>query len=102
MPAIARVFPAGARAAARLADLAAEDEAVLEAAAIKCLPALVLQRSGQPRIVDIDRIRLAELPAALARRALRMLMAEVAPAPPPTTPGGLGKPTGEESRSAKR
>lgn len=27
--------------------------------------------------------------------------AEVAPAPPPTTPGGPGKPTGEESRSAR-
>jgi tRNA(Ile)-lysidine synthase len=76
MPVINRVAPGGLVALARLADLAADDEVVLEKQATEWLPKLVLRRAGG---TAINAGALRALPPAIARRVIRAVLAEVAP-----------------------
>jgi tRNA(Ile)-lysidine synthase len=77
LPVIERVAPGGLVALARLADLSADDEAVLEGRAIELLPKIVSTRAGG---VQVSTGALAGLPAAIARRIVRAVVTEVAPA----------------------
>jgi len=79
MPVLETIAPAGVRALARLAALAKDDESVLMEAAIKNRSALVLS-SGEAGRVDVDAGALSLLAPPLARRLIRALAAEVAPA----------------------
>jgi len=76
MPVIRRVVPGGVLSLARVADLAADDEAVLEAQAAEWLPRIVLRRTGG---VAVNAGALQALPPAIARRVIRAVIAEVAP-----------------------
>jgi len=81
MPVIARLSPSAVDALARLASLAADDEAFLEARAIEAMTSLVLSRGGDesaPAVLDAT--ALASLPPALARRVIRAAAAGLAPA----------------------
>ena len=76
MPVIRRVAPGGLLALARLADMAADDEAVLEGQATEYLPRIALRRAGG-MAVNSGAIR--ALPPAIARRVIRAIVADVAP-----------------------
>jgi len=76
LPVIERIAPGGVAALTRLADLAADDEAVLESQATEWLSKLVSKKGG---LVQVDAAALAALPAAIGRRVARALAAEVAP-----------------------
>lgn len=76
MPVVRRVAPGGVLALARLADHAADDEAVLEAQAAEWLPRIILRRFGG---VAVNAGALQALPAAISRRVIRAVIAEVAP-----------------------
>jgi tRNA(Ile)-lysidine synthase len=76
MPAVVRIAPGGVRALARLADLAADDEAALEGRAIELLPAIVSIRAGG---VQVSTEGLAALPPAIARRVVRAAVRQAAP-----------------------
>ncbi|HUF48273.1 MAG TPA: tRNA lysidine(34) synthetase TilS, partial [Vicinamibacterales bacterium] len=76
VPVVERVAPGGIAALARLADLAADDEAVFEARVVQILPAIARYEAGG---VQLNEAALADLPAALCRRVLRAAMCQVAP-----------------------
>jgi len=78
LPVVLRVAPGADRALARLARLAAEDEAWLTGAAIENRAAVVLSDKG--RVRELDAVELGTLPPALSRRLVRELAAEVRPA----------------------
>ena len=83
MPVISRLAPAGARALARAASLARDDEEFLQQRAIEAGRSLVLSRrdaSGNGPGVRIDCAAFAALPAALSRRVARDLLLGVRPA----------------------
>lgn len=80
MPVVEDIAPGAVRALARLAALAHDDEAVLMQEAIKHRPALVLSDEELRGRIDIDAAALSLMPAALARRLVRTLAADVAPA----------------------
>ena len=78
----AEYSPALHRHLLRLADLAAEDTALLNACALELLRAA----DSPPRItasLRLSRAVLTEAPRALARRALRLAMQSLQPGPPP-------------------
>jgi len=82
MPAIARIAPAGARALARLAALARDDEDFLQESAIKASRSLVLsgEEEGSSAPLRIDCRALAGLPPAVGRRVARELLSSLQPA----------------------
>jgi tRNA(Ile)-lysidine synthase len=78
MPVLSSIAPGGVRALARLAALAQDDEEALTAAAIEFDDSLVLsKRAGGS--VEVDAVMLRLIPAALARRLIRSLAADLAP-----------------------
>ena len=77
IPHLGRLAPGGLVAVARFADLAADDEAALEALAIEMVPALVL--SKEVAAFRIDAAALARTPPALARRVVRRVVAMLDP-----------------------
>jgi tRNA(Ile)-lysidine synthase len=77
MPVIERLSPSAVPALARLASLAADDEAFLEARAIESTGFVVLSRDGAA--TELDAAALAGLPAALGRRVVRAVAAALAP-----------------------
>jgi len=82
MPVISRLAPAGARALARVASLARDDEEFLQERAIEAGRSLVLSRrdaSGKSPGVRIDCAAFAALPAALSRRVARDLLLGLRP-----------------------
>jgi len=78
MPVVRRVAPGADRALARLARLAADDEAWLTRAAIENRVAVVLSDKG--RVRELDAVELGTLAPALSRRLIRELAAEITPA----------------------
>ncbi len=76
LPVIEQVAPGGIAALVRLADLAADDEAVLESLATEWLAKLVSTEDG---LAEVDAAALAALPAALGRRVVRAMASGVAP-----------------------
>jgi tRNA(Ile)-lysidine synthase len=82
LPVLTSVAPGGARALARLAALAHDDEMFLMEAAIKNLPALVVSEEGADVDVSeakLDSKGLSLLPVAVGRRVIRAMAAQVAP-----------------------
>jgi tRNA(Ile)-lysidine synthase len=79
MPVIRDLAPGAVRALARLAALAADDEAVLMEAASRSVPALVLSQEEPASRIEVDATALSLLAPAIARRVVRTLAADVAP-----------------------
>jgi tRNA(Ile)-lysidine synthase len=82
LPVLTSVAPGGARALARLAALAHDDEMFLMAAAIKSLPALVVSEEGTDADAGeakLDWKGLTLLPPAVSRRVVRAMAVRVAP-----------------------
>jgi tRNA(Ile)-lysidine synthase len=79
LPVVRDIAPSAVRALARLARLASDDEAFLEAAANEKRETLVLSNSGRPGALTIDSAGLAAVPPALSSRLVRRLAADVAP-----------------------
>jgi tRNA(Ile)-lysidine synthase len=77
IPVIRDIAPGGIAALARLASLAAADEAYLEAHVSEVAPSVVLTTEGG---VQLDTGRLAAQPAAIGRRLVRQALERVAPA----------------------
>jgi tRNA(Ile)-lysidine synthase len=80
MPLVTSIAPGAVRALARLAALANDDEMFLMEAAIRNRPALVLSGEGPGGRIQVDSTALSLLPPAVARRSVRALAAEAAPA----------------------
>ncbi|MFI5179505.1 MAG: tRNA lysidine(34) synthetase TilS, partial [Vicinamibacterales bacterium] len=76
VPVIERLAPGGVRALARFARLAGDDEAYLERAAIEAAEFSVLSSGAG---VEVKRGVLAGLPPAIARRVVRLAVAQAAP-----------------------
>ena len=79
MPVLQALAPGSVRALARLAGLAADDEAWLTEAAVERRGAVVVSDRGPSARLTLDVEALATLPVALARRLVRDLAASVAP-----------------------
>jgi len=80
LPVIEATAPGGIAALARVAALAADDEAVLQRLAAESAMSLVLR--ADPREADLDRTLLATMPPAIARRVLRQVCERLAPHAP--------------------
>ncbi|HEX5069630.1 MAG TPA: tRNA lysidine(34) synthetase TilS [Vicinamibacterales bacterium] len=80
MPVLESVAPGAAVVLARTAGLAQDDEDFLMEAAIKNRPALVLSERGVSEPVELDAAALSVQPAAVGRRFIRAVAAQVAPA----------------------
>jgi tRNA(Ile)-lysidine synthase len=79
LPAVTSFAPAAVRALARVADVAAADESLLETLAIEKEPALVLS-TGESRIA-LDVAKLAAAPPALSMRVIRRSVERVGAKP---------------------
>ena len=77
LPVVSSIAPGGVRSLARLASLAQDDESALMQAAIEKRPAIVL--SSESTGLELDAVALSLMPAALARRLIRVFAAELAP-----------------------
>ncbi len=80
LPAITRVAPGAIEALARAAALFADDDALLERAAMAAAETIVSARAAG---IVLDRARLAAVPAALARRVIRRAIERAAPGAAP-------------------
>jgi tRNA(Ile)-lysidine synthase len=80
LPILEKIAPGGVDALARAATFAADDENVLQNLAIESAAAIV--SSTDTGAARIDRERLLELPPAIARRVLRLVLETVAPTAP--------------------
>lgn len=81
LPVVRSLAPAGLRALARLAKLAADDEQALASVAREAALTVVLEHDA-PRGVRLDARVLAALPVAIARRVVQFLAGEIAPDKP--------------------
>jgi tRNA(Ile)-lysidine synthase len=86
MPALTQFAPGGVRALARLATLAADDEAYLTAAseAARKVVARPASKLDGVDVVVLDAAAMRQLAPAVARRLVRAVIAELAPGRPPT------------------
>ena len=78
VPVLERMAPGSIRALARVAELAADDDAWLTEAAVEHWAAVVVSEEGPGGPLTLDAEALGVLPAALSRRLIRRLAARTA------------------------